>query len=145
MLVVLTWFFACAAGNGLQEDRRPANLYPLPFVYGEVWPGALAPDRLLDRRLVRHGRQLQRHDLRRQPAVVLAGPGRLPAANPRPRPCPRGARPIVSILFWSLVVAGFVVWGYFNEAAVVVAVLTCNLTALVWYVLAMVCLFVAAA
>jgi ethanolamine permease len=47
----------------------------------------------------------------------------------------------VSILFWSLVVAGFVVWGYFNEKAVEVAVLTCNLTALIWYALAMVCLF----
>src|SRR5205085_10088288 len=37
--------------------------------------------------------------------------------------------------------AGFVVWGYFNNDAVQVAVLTCNLTALVWYALAMVCLF----
>jgi len=44
-------------------------------------------------------------------------------------------------MIWSLVAAGFVVWGYFNEAAVVIAVLTCNLTALVWYVLAMICLF----
>jgi ethanolamine permease len=50
--------------------------------------------------------------------------------------------PDVSILVWSLVIAGFVVWGYFNEAAVTVAVLTCNLTALIWYILAMVCLFV---
>ena len=39
-------------------------------------------------------------------------------------------------------IAGFVIWGYFNEAAVLVAVLTCNLTALIWYVLAMVCLFI---
>jgi ethanolamine permease len=50
--------------------------------------------------------------------------------------------PVVSIGFWSIVAAGFVVWGYFNETAVIVAVLTCNLTALVWYVLAMICLFV---
>ena len=50
--------------------------------------------------------------------------------------------PDVSIIVWSLVVAGFVVWGYFNEHAVTVAVLTCNLTALIWYVLAMVCLFI---
>src|SRR5262249_35166648 len=50
--------------------------------------------------------------------------------------------PDVSILVWSLVVAGFVVWGYFNSNAVQVAVLTCNLTALVWYALAMVCLFI---
>ena len=50
--------------------------------------------------------------------------------------------PDVSIFFWSLVVAGFVIWGYFNEAPVLIAVLTCNLTALVWYILAMICLFV---
>jgi ethanolamine permease len=48
----------------------------------------------------------------------------------------------VPILFWSLVVVGFVIWGYFNRSAVDIAVLTCNLTALIWYVLAMVCLFV---
>ena len=50
--------------------------------------------------------------------------------------------PDVSIFVLSLVVAGFVGWGYFNEKAVLVAVLTCNLTALIWYALAMVCLFV---
>src|SRR5262249_11948448 len=50
--------------------------------------------------------------------------------------------PDVSIFFWSLVVAGFVIWGYFNNTAVMDAVLTCNLTALTWYVLAMVCLFI---
>jgi ethanolamine permease len=48
----------------------------------------------------------------------------------------------VSIGVWSLVIAGFVIWGYSNESAVTIAVLTCNLTALIWYVLAMVCLFV---
>jgi ethanolamine permease len=40
-----------------------------------------------------------------------------------------------------VVVAAFVIAGYFNEDAVSDAVLTCNLTALIWYVLAMVCLF----
>src|SRR5262249_29537496 len=50
--------------------------------------------------------------------------------------------PTVSILVWSLVVSGFVIWGYFNVDAVMIAVLTCNLTALIWYVLAMVCLFI---
>ena len=49
---------------------------------------------------------------------------------------------MVSIVVWSVVVAAFVIWGYFNEAAILVAVLTCNLTAIVWYVLAMVCLFI---
>ena len=55
---------------------------------------------------------------------------------------PTRRTPDVSIFFWSLVIAGFVMWGYFNEKAVLVAVLTCNLTALIWYVLAMICLFV---
>src|SRR5205807_1909532 len=50
--------------------------------------------------------------------------------------------PDVSIAFWSAVVGGFVVWGYFEQDAVNVAVLTCNLTALIWYVLAMICLFI---
>jgi amino acid transporter len=50
--------------------------------------------------------------------------------------------PVVSILVWNLLTAGFVVWGYFEETTVVIAVLTCNLTALVWYILAMICLFV---
>jgi ethanolamine permease len=50
--------------------------------------------------------------------------------------------PVASIAIWSLVAGGFVIWGYWNEDAVLVAVLTCNLTALIWYVLAMVCLFV---
>src|SRR5437879_2912680 len=55
---------------------------------------------------------------------------------------PRRRTPDVSIAFWSLVVAGFVVWGYFKREALDTAVLTCNLTALVWYVLAMACLFI---
>jgi ethanolamine permease len=55
---------------------------------------------------------------------------------------PERRTPVVSIIVWSIVAAGFVVWGYFNETAVVVAVLTCNLTALVWYILAMICLFI---
>src|SRR5207249_1778150 len=37
---------------------------------------------------------------------------------------------------------GFVVWGFFEEDAITNAVLTCNLTALIWYLLAIICLFV---
>src|SRR5262249_39322638 len=40
------------------------------------------------------------------------------------------------------VVGGFVIWGFFNRQALDTAVLTCNLAAMVWYVLAMVCLFI---
>src|SRR5262249_32856646 len=50
--------------------------------------------------------------------------------------------PDVSIFFWSLVIAGFVVWGYFNKKGIDTAVLICNLTALIWYALAIMCLFI---
>ena len=45
VLVLLTWFFASAAGTDYRKTGDQTMLYPLPFVYGEVWPEALAPDR----------------------------------------------------------------------------------------------------
>ena len=39
-LVVLTWFFAVAAGNDFRATGEATNLFPLPFVYREVWPGS---------------------------------------------------------------------------------------------------------
>ena len=51
VLVVLTWFFAVGRRQRLQEDRRRRTmLFPLPFVYREVWPEAAscaARDRVL--------------------------------------------------------------------------------------------------
>ncbi len=70
----------------------------------------------------------------------LGRAGYLPPILGRVHPIRR--TPDVSIAFWSLVVAGFVVWGFFNEDAITNAVLTCNLTALIWYGLAIICLFV---
>ncbi|MFO1096159.1 MAG: APC family permease, partial [Planctomycetaceae bacterium] len=70
----------------------------------------------------------------------LGRAGYLPAFLGHVHPVRR--TPDASIAFWSLVTAGFVIWGYYNEAAVVVAVLTCNLTALIWYILAMICLYI---
>jgi ethanolamine permease len=49
--------------------------------------------------------------------------------------------PIASLLSCSLICAGFVVANLWYEKAVAVAVLISTLTALVWYVLAMGCLF----
>jgi len=73
-------------------------------------------------------------------SFALGRAGYLPSILGHVHPVRR--TPDVSIFFWSLVVAGFVIWGYFNNEAVLVAVLTCNLTALIWYVLAMACLFI---
>src|SRR5262245_37791046 len=38
VLVLLTWFFAAAAGTDYRETGKSTMSYPLPFVYGEVWP-----------------------------------------------------------------------------------------------------------
>jgi ethanolamine permease len=73
-------------------------------------------------------------------SFALGRAGYLPRVLGHVHPARR--TPDVSILVWSLVVAGFVVWGYFNAQAVMVAVLTCNLAALIWYALAIVCLFI---
>src|SRR5262249_13637040 len=141
VLVMLTWFFACATGTDFIKTGDPANLYPLQSLYAEVWPGRwhLAGFSIIALCGMVSSYNGMIYAVSRQ-SFSLGRPGSLPRILGRVHAHRR--TPVVSILIWSLVAAGFVLWGYFNEAAVVVAVLTCNLTALVWYVLAMICLFV---
>jgi ethanolamine permease len=141
VLVLLTWFFASAAGSDYQKTGADDMSYPLPFVYGEVWPNSA---HLIAFSIVAIFGMVVSYNgmiyaVSRQ-AFSLGRAGYLPQILGHVHPTRR--TPDVSIFFWSLVVAGFVIWGYFNEQAVLVAVLTCNLTALIWYALAMVCLFV---
>jgi ethanolamine permease len=141
ILVLLTWFFVCAAGSDYMKTGDDDMSYPLPFVYGEVWPGtghltAFSVAALCGMVVSYNG---MIYAVSRQ-SFALGRAGYLPRFLGHVHPTRR--TPDASIFFWSVVVAGFVVWGYFNGAAVQVAVLTCNLTALIWYVLAMVCLFV---
>ena len=127
-------------GNSLQTGSAD-NDFPLPFVYSEVWPNArhlIAFSLIaLFGMVVSYNGMI--YAVSRQ-SFALGRAGYLPRllgavhANRR--------TPTVSILFWSFVVAGFVIWGFYNVNAVMVAVLTCNLTALIWYILAMVCLFI---
>jgi ethanolamine permease len=145
VLVVLTWFFTAAAGSDYRITGDSTKvLYPLPLVYSQVWPGAQHLPHLLAFALLALCGMIASYNgmiyaVSRQ-SFSLGRAGYLPRllgqvhANRR--------TPVVSIAAWSVVVAGFVCWGYYNEAAVDVAVLTCNLTALIWYALAMVCLFV---
>jgi ethanolamine permease len=49
--------------------------------------------------------------------------------------------PVPALLACSLITAGFVIANYWFDKAIAVAVLVSTLTALIWYVLAMVCLF----
>ncbi len=140
-LVLLTWFFVCGAGTDYKATGADDMSYPLPFVYGEVWPGSahliVFSVVAIFGMVVSYNGMI--YAVSRQ-AFSLGRAGYLPRALGRVHPTRR--TPDVSIFVLSSVVAGFVVWGYFNEKAVLVAVLTCNLTALIWYALAMVCLFV---
>jgi ethanolamine permease len=141
VLVLLTWFFTAAAGSDYTKTGDESMSYPLPFVYGEVWPNST---HLIVFSIVAIFGMIASYNgmiyaVSRQ-SFALGRAGYLPSALGHVHPVRR--TPDVSILFWSLVVAGFVIWGYYNAGAVQVAVLTCNLTALIWYVLAMVCLFI---
>src|SRR5262249_27057006 len=55
---------------------------------------------------------------------------------------PRRRTPVAALFVSSLIVAGFVVANLRFKDAIAVAVLVSTLTALVWYALAMVCLFI---
>ncbi len=141
VLVVVTWFVASAAGKDYKITGDAANLYPLQSVYAENWPGrwhlsGFAVIALCGMVSSYNG---MIYAVSRQ-SFALGRAGYLPRILGHVHPVRR--TPVMSIIVWSLVAAGFVIWGYFNEVAVVVAVLTCNLTALIWYVLAMICLFV---
>jgi len=141
VLVVLTWFFAAGAGEDYRQTGADDMLYPLPFVYGQVWPRsahltAFSVATIIGMAVSYNG---MIYAVTRQ-SFALGRAGYLPTVLGHVHPTRR--TPDVSIVVWSLAIAGFVVWGYFDNDAVTVAVLTCNLTALVWYALAMVCLFV---
>jgi ethanolamine permease len=141
VLVVLTWFFASAAGSDYTKTGDAANLFPLQSVYSEVWPRGwhLTGFAIIALCGMVSSYNGMIYAVSRQ-SFSLGRAGYLPRILGHVHPDRR--TPVVSILIWSVVAAAFVIWGYFNEAAVVVAVLTCNLTALIWYVLAMICLFI---
>ena len=142
VLVLLTWFFASAAGKDYIKTGDDEMSYPLTFVYGEVWAGS-AVHLIVFSVVAIFGMIVSYNGMiyavSRQ-SFALGRAGYLPQVLGHVHPVRR--TPDASIIFWSVVIAGFVVWGYFNEAGINTAVLTCNLTALIWYVLAIVCLFI---
>lgn len=144
VLVVLTWFFASAAGNDYKVTGADENFYPLPQVFGEVWSTPSGRPHLIAFSIFAiFGMVVSYNGMIyavTRMSFSMGRAGYLPRILGHVHPDRR--TPDVSIIVWSLVVAGFVIWGHFNADAVTVAVLTCNLTALVWYILAMVCLFI---
>jgi ethanolamine permease len=141
VLVLLTWFFASAAGSDYEKTGAENMSYPLPFVYGEVWPGSfhliLFSLAAVCGMVVSYNGMI--YAVSRQ-SFSLGRAGYLPRDLGHVHPARR--TPDVSIFFWSVVIGGFVVWGYFNRQGIDTAVLVCNLAALIWYALAIVCLFI---
>jgi ethanolamine permease len=149
-VVLLTWLFACAAidsqelafnvdANGKQTPvdyplakairQIPAGQSPL-LVYGF---GIIALFGLV---VSYHG---MIYGASRQ-AFALGRAGYLPRILGEVHTTRR--TPVPALLFGSLVAAAFVVANLWFEDAVGVAVLVSTLTALIWYILAMVCLVV---
>jgi ethanolamine permease len=141
VLVVMTWFVSAGAGSDPDKTGDESISFPLPFVYKEVWPNsshlmAFSVAAIFGMVVSYNG---MIYAVTRQ-SFALGRAGYLPRALGHLHLTRR--TPAISILVWSLVVAAFVIWGYFNEKAILVAVVTCNLTALLWYALAMLCLMI---
>jgi ethanolamine permease len=141
ILVVLTWFFAVAATPHLDELGKAD--YPLPLVFRDVWsaPGyrwmvQLFSVLALSGLLASFNGML--YSTSRQ-SFSLARAGYIPrflgTVHSRRRV------PLASLLVWSAVTVGFIIWAYFNKDAIDVAILISTLTALIWYILGVYCLF----
>src|SRR5207248_6802648 len=124
VLVLLTWFFAVGAGTDYTKTGDSAMSYPLPYVYGEVWAGswhlAAFSVAAIVGMVVSYNGMI--YAVSRQ-SFALGRAGYLPRALGHVHTSRR--TPDVSLVIWSLVIAAFVVWGYFDNEAVTVAVLTC--------------------
>ncbi len=138
VLVVLTWFFASAAAPVAETGKV---VYPLPLVLKNVWGtgwlltafSALA----LAGMVVSYNGMI--YATSRQ-SFSLGRAGYLPQVLGKVHPTRR--TPNVSLAVWTVVTIAFIVLGHFFANATAVAILISTLTAVIWYVLAMICLFV---
>jgi amino acid transporter len=138
VLVVLTWFFACAAAP---YGETGAVVYPLPLVVKNVWGtgwfltgfSILA----LAGMVVSYNGMI--YATSRQ-SFSLGRAGYLPSFLGSVHATRR--TPHASLAVWTAVTIAFILFGHFYEQATAVAILISTLTAVIWYVLAVVCLVV---
>jgi ethanolamine permease len=146
VLVVLTWLFACGAMHyqDLAVDQNGEDVsYPLAKA---ILDPSLEPSRILVYGfggIALFGMIASYHGMiygTSRQAFALGRAGYLPAFLGRVH----GQRrtPVMSLLACSLITTGFVVANLWFKNAIDLAVLVSTLTALVWYILAMGCLFV---
>ncbi len=137
-LVLLTWFFASAAAPYAQTG---AVDYPLPLVFKKVWGtgwhlaafSALAVAGMI----VSYNGMI--YATSRQ-SFSLGRAGYLPKALGAVHPTRR--TPHVSLAVWTAVTIVCILLGRLYEKATAAAILISTLTAVIWYVLAMLCLIV---
>ena len=143
-LVVLTWLFACGAldSQAIVVDKQGQEIsYPLAEVIRRI-PAGQSPLLVLSfGTIALFGLIASYHGMiygTSRQAFALGRAGYLPrflgAVHAERR------TPVAALLACSLVSAGFVVAYFWFKDAINVAVLVSTLTALVWYILAMVCL-----
>ena len=138
VLVLLTWFSASAAAPYAETG---AVDYPLPLVFKKVWGtgwfltafSAVAVAGMI----VSYNGMI--YATSRQ-SFSLGRAGYLPKALGAVHPTRR--TPHISLAVWTAVTILFILFGQFYEKATAVAILISTLTAVIWYVLAMLCLIV---
>jgi ethanolamine permease len=137
-LVILTWFFACAAAP---YKEIGAVVYPLPLVFQKVWGSGWLLKGFstvaMSGLIVSYSGLI--YATSRQ-SFSLGRAGYLPHALGGVHATRR--TPHVSLIVCTLVAIVFVVFGHFYEKATAVAILISTLAAVIWYMLAMICLFV---
>jgi ethanolamine permease len=137
VLVVLTWLFAC----GALDSQQIASDYPLAEVIRRI-PAGRSPLLLYGFTVIAlfgliasfHG---MLYGTSRQ-AFALGRAGYLP--NFLGKVHSRRRTPIMALAVASLIATGFVIANFFYKDAIAIAVLVSTLTALIWYILAMICL-----
>jgi len=138
--VVLTWFFACGA---MDYTQFAEVTYPLAKVVGEI-PIGKSPIAVYGFGLIAlFGMIASYHGMIYGTSRQLFGLGRAGYLPPFLGEIHTTRRtPVASLAVSSLITAGFCVANLWFKAAVDVAVLVSTLTALIWYILAMGCLYI---
>lgn len=147
VLVVLTWLFACGAMEDSQQIAVDADgkdiSYPLAKVVGAI-PVGRSPWAVYSFGIIAiFGMIASYHGMLYGTSRQLFGMGRagyLPSFLGGVHASRK--TPVTALLVSSLITAGFVVANLWFKDAIAVALLVSTLTALIWYILAMGCLYV---
>ena len=142
VLVVLTWLFACGAVDDTQALGEIAVMYPLAKVISEIPVGkspwavyGFASMALFGMIASYHG---MIYGASRQ-AFALGRAGYLPGILGKVHVVRR--TPVPALLICSLIVVAFIFGNLRYKDAIALALLVSTLTALVWYIMAIACLF----